>query len=46
VDGGAGGFEFRVGDARDKGFPTRYYSADIHRGAMALPPFVAAALDG
>jgi len=46
LDEGVGGFDFRVGDARDKGFSTRYYSADIHRGAMALPPFVAAALDG
>ena len=43
---GDGAFEFRAVDARDKPFPTRYYSADIHRGAMALPPFVAAALDG
>ena len=39
-----GGFEFREADARAKGFDTRYYSADIHRGALATPPFVAAAL--
>ena len=25
-------------------FQTRYYSADIHRGALATPPFVAEAL--
>ena len=34
-------FGFREADARDKGFPTRYYSADVHRGALATPPFVA-----
>ena len=39
-----GGFEFREADARAKGFDTHYYSADIHRGALATPPFVAAAL--
>ena len=39
-----GGFEFREADARAKGFDTRYYSAVIHRGALATPPFVAAAL--
>ena len=39
------GFEFREADARAKGFDTRYYSADIHRGALATPPFVMAALD-
>ncbi|MGN6111796.1 MAG: polyamine aminopropyltransferase [Luteimonas sp.] len=38
---GGGGFGFREADARDKGFPTRYYSADVHRGALATPPFVA-----
>ena len=38
------GFEFREADARARGFDTRYYSADIHRGALATPPFVAAAL--
>ncbi|MCD9032515.1 polyamine aminopropyltransferase [Luteimonas sp. Y-2-2-4F] len=41
----AGGFDFRDADARAKAFETRYYSADVHRGAQALPPFVAAALD-
>lgn len=38
------GFDFRDADARAKGFDTLYYSADIHRGAQTLPPFVAAAL--
>jgi len=41
----AGGFDFRAGDARAKAFDSKYYSADVHAGAMALPPFVAAALD-
>ena len=40
----AGGFDFRESDARAKGFATKYYSADIHRGAQHLPPFVAEAL--
>jgi spermidine synthase len=40
----SGGFEFREADARSKDFDSRYYSADIHRGALATPPFVAAAL--
>jgi spermidine synthase len=35
------GFGFREAEARGKGFATRYYSADIHRGALATPPFVA-----
>jgi spermidine synthase len=35
---------FREADARAKGFATQYYSADVHRGALATPPFVAAAL--
>jgi spermidine synthase len=42
---GGGGFGFREADARGKGFPTRYYSADLHRGALATPPFVAEALE-
>ena len=33
-------------DARAKSFATRYYSADLHKGAQALPPFVAEALAG
>ncbi len=40
----SGGFDFREQDARAKGFDTAYYTADTHRGAQALPPFVAAAL--
>jgi spermidine synthase len=40
------GFDFRVVDAQAKSFPSRYYSADIHRGALAEPPFMAQALDG
>ena len=38
-------FGFREADARGKPFPTAYYSADLHKGAQALPPFVAAALN-
>ncbi len=44
--GGGDGFGFREQDARTKRFPTRYYSADVHRGALATPPFVAEALAG
>ena len=40
------GFAFREADARAKPFPTRYYTADVHKGAQALPPFVAEALGG
>ncbi len=40
----AGGFAFREDDADGKAFDSKYYSADIHRGAATLPPFVAAAL--
>ena len=39
-------FAFREAAARDKGFDTLYYSADIHAGARHLPPFVAKALAG
>jgi spermidine synthase len=42
----SGGFDFRVADARGKAFPSKYYSADIHRGALAMPPFMAQALGG
>ena len=42
----SGGFDFRQDDARGRAFDTRYYSELIHQGALALPPFVAAALDG
>ncbi len=41
----SGGFDFREGDARDKDFESKYYSADIHKGASTLPPFIAEALD-
>lgn len=37
-------FDFREDAARGKRFPTLYYSAEVHRGALALPPFVAEAL--
>ncbi len=30
---------FREGDAQDKSFPTRYYNAAIHAGALAQPEF-------
>ena len=40
----SGDFKFRKVDARAKAFDTQYYSADIHHGALTLPPFVAAAL--
>jgi spermidine synthase len=40
------GFDFREADARAKAFDSKYYSADIHKGAQTLPPFVAAALGG
>ena len=42
----SGGFEFRQDDARAAAFARKYYSADIHRGALAMPPFMAAALGG
>jgi spermidine synthase len=41
---GGADFGFREADARAKPFPTLYYTADLHKGAQALPPFVAAAL--
>ncbi len=40
----SGGFTFRDADASAAPFERKYYSADIHRGALTLPPFVAAAL--
>jgi spermidine synthase len=42
---GAGDFDYRVGDARAKTFASRYYSADIHAAALAMPPFMAQALE-
>ena len=35
---------FRKTDAAAKPFATNYYTADVHQGALALPPFVAKAL--
>ena len=40
----SGDFGFRAADAEADALQTRYYSAAIHRGALSLPPFVAAAL--
>ncbi len=36
---------FREAAAERKSFATRYYSADIHRAALSLPPFIQEALD-
>lgn len=36
---------FRERGAASKTFPTRYYTVETHRAALALPPFVSAALD-
>lgn len=35
---------FREHDAEHKPFATRYYNAGIHRGALAEPEFMRAAL--
>jgi len=35
---------FRERGAQTKGFPTRYYNADIHRAALSSPEFMRAAL--
>lgn len=37
-------FAFREADARAKAFDTKYYTADIHKGATSPIPFVAEAL--
>ncbi len=37
---------FRETDADARAFPTRYYSADVHRGALAPPAFCAALFSG
>ncbi|RMG34278.1 MAG: polyamine aminopropyltransferase [Gammaproteobacteria bacterium] len=37
--------EFRETDARNKPFATRYYNADIHRGALAQPEFFREAME-
>ncbi|HET6724840.1 MAG TPA: polyamine aminopropyltransferase [Gammaproteobacteria bacterium] len=36
--------DFREDAAAGKTFPTRYYTADVHRGALAMPAFVSEAL--
>ncbi len=36
--------DFRAADAAARPFPTRYYNADIHRAALAMPEFFRAAL--
>jgi spermidine synthase len=36
--------KFREQDSRSLSFPTRYYTADIHKGALATPPFLGQAL--
>ena len=36
--------DFREQDARELPFEGRYYSADMHRASMAMPPFVSKAL--
>ena len=41
---GGRGFGFREADAAAKVFATKYYSADMHKAAQVLPPFVAEAL--
>ncbi len=38
--------DFREADARAKTFPTKYYNAALHRGALALPEFLRVALPG
>jgi spermidine synthase len=35
---------FRAADAATRGFETRYYNAEIHQAALALPEFVRQAL--
>ncbi|MCP1728134.1 spermidine synthase [Natronospira proteinivora] len=36
--------QFRRGDAAKRRFPTRYYSAEVHAGALAMPPFFCQAM--
>jgi spermidine synthase len=36
---------FRMDDARNKTFPTRYYNVGIHQGALTPPEFVREALN-
>ena len=44
AEGTPGGFDFREADARTAAFDTLYYTADAHKGAAVLPPFVTRAL--
>ena len=37
---------FRKADAAAKSFETNYYTADVHQGALAMPPLLQRALDG
>jgi len=36
--------QFRKTDASAKSFETQYYTADVHQGALAMPPLLAKAL--
>jgi spermidine synthase len=36
---------FRIEDSVCKSFPTRYYNAEVHQGALALPPFMKEAFE-
>jgi spermidine synthase len=36
--------QFRKADAAAKSFETNYYTADVHQGALAMPPIMAKAL--
>jgi spermidine synthase len=37
--------DFRAADARDRSFDTNYYTPEIHRGALTLPPMLASAME-
>ena len=37
---------FRKADAAAKTFETNYYTADVHQGALAMPPIMSKALGG
>lgn len=37
--------DFRERGAATKNFATRYYNADVHKGALALPEFMRTALE-
>lgn len=36
--------DFRERGAATKNFPTHYYNADVHKGALAMPEFMRQAL--